>query len=216
MKSLIIIFTLLLVGCSNINKNHNISYYSNGNIKSDVVNKNGIKNGPIFNYFEDGSLAVEGYFKNDMRDKKWYFYDKTTKKLSAVENYKNGKLEGEQSYYYPSGKLRLQGKYKDNIRVGFWQLYDEAGNLTMQNIFLDGEALVSVAIFQKNGKLSSSGLTKDGVREGVWQYYDKDGKLLYDVEYNSGIRDGEWRAYDEVGNIIVIGYYNQGKILGLD
>lgn len=86
----------------------------------------------------------------------------------------------------------------------------------MQNIFLDGEALVSVAIFQKNGKLSSSGLTKDGVREGVWQYYDKDGKLLYDVEYNSGIRDGEWRAYDEVGNIIAIGYYNQGKILGLD
>lgn len=217
MRYLIILLTFGIIGCSNLTpKNVERVYYPNGVLKSEISTNNNIKNGPVFNYFEDGSLAVKGYFKNDMRDKKWYFYDENTKNLSAVESYRDGKLEGKQIYYYPDGKLKLQGNYKDDVRIGFWQMYDEAGNLSIQNIFLDGERVISVAIFQENGKLFSSGLTKDGLREGVWQYYDKDGFLLYDVEYISGIRNGEWKAYDRDGNIIVTGYYNDGKILGLD
>ena len=88
--------------------------------------------------------------------------------------------------------------------------------LTVQNIFLDGEKVISVALFQENGNLLCSGLTKNGLRDGIWQYYDESGILLYDVEYVSGIRDGEWKAYDKAGNIIATGYYNEGVILGLD
>lgn len=222
MKYLIIFFSLIIISCSNlnINREHSISYYNNGKIKSNISVVDGIKNGPVFNYFENGSLAVKGYFSNDQRDKKWYFYDENTKKLVAIENYKNGNLEGEQFYYYPNGKLKLQGNYKDNIRVGFWQMYDEEGNLSVQNIFLDGEKVISVAIFQKNGNILCSGLTKEGLREGLregtWQYFDENSKPLYDVEYKNGILDGEWKAYDKDGNIIISGYYNNGKLLGLE
>lgn len=95
-------------------------------------------------------------------------------------------------------------------------MYDENGKLSVQNIFLDGEDVVSVALFQENGNIFCSGLTKNGLRDGIWQYYDTKGKLLYDVEYLNGIRDGEWKAYDKDGNIIATGYYNHGKILGLE
>lgn len=218
MKFLVVIFTLLLVGCSNlnINREHSIGYYENGNIKSDISIVDGVRDGEVLNYFEDGSLAVKGYFSKDKRDKKWYFYDENTKKLSAIENYRDGNLEGDQFYYYPDGNLKLKGKYKDNIRIGFWQMYDENGKLDVQNIFLDGEKVISVAIFQENGKILCSGLTKEGLREGLWQYFDEDGVLLYDVEYEKGIRNGEWKAYDKEGNIIVTGYYNNGNLLGLD
>lgn len=218
MRYLIIIFSLIVMGCSNLklNSEHSVTYYENGKIKSDITVIGGVKNGIVLNYFEDGNLAVKGYFSENKRDKKWYFYDENTKKLAAIENYKNGELEGEQFYYYPNGSLKLKGSYKDNIRIGFWQMYDEEGNLTIQNIFLDGEKVISVALFHENGNILCSGLTKDGLRDGVWQYFDEDGVLLYDVEYSAGIRDGEWKAYDRDGNIIITGYYNNGKILGLE
>lgn len=220
MKTLILLISFLIIGCSNIvsrgAQEKEKIYYPNGNLKSEISFINNIKNGPIFNYFEDGRIAVKGYFKNDQREKKWYFYDENTGKLIAIENYKNGLLEGEQIYYYPDGNLKVKGNYKDNYRVGFWQMYDENGKLSVQNIFLDGEDVVSVALFQENGNIFCSGLTKNGLRDGIWQYYDTEGKLLYDVEYLNGIRDGEWKAYDKDGNIIATGYYNHGKILGLE
>lgn len=218
MRYFIIILSIFIIGCSNLslNREKDITYYENGRVRSDITLVDGIKNGVALNYFEDGSLAVKGYFSEDKRDKKWYFYDENTKKLSAIENYKLGDLEGEQFYYYPDGKLKLKGSYKDNVRTGFWQMYDEDGKLTVQNIFLDGEKVISVALFQSNGNILCSGLTKDGLREGMWQYFDEDGKLLYDVIYSQGIRNGEWKAYDKDGNIIATGYYNNDKILGLE
>lgn len=216
MKYLMIIFSLVIIGCSNVNKKHQIDYYNNGQIRSDITLIENIKNGEVLTYFEDGSLAVKGYFTKNKRDKKWYFYDENTKKLIAVENYIDGKLEGEQLYYYPDGKLKVKGDYKEDNRVGFWQMYDEDGRLSVQNIFLDGEQVISVAIFQENEKILCSGLTKNGLRHGVWKYYDESGKLLYDVEYNSGIRDGEWKAYDKEGHLIMSGYYNNGEIIGLE
>ena len=118
MKYLIILLSLFIVGCSNLSKER--VYYSNGNLKSEIsTDNNSVKNGPILNYFEDGRVAVKGYFKDDKRDKKWYFYDENTGNISAIETYKDGELEGEQLYYYPNGKLKLKGSYKDNIRIGF-------------------------------------------------------------------------------------------------
>lgn len=219
MKILIIMISLLIVGCSNLNslkKEHIKTYYSNGKIKSDISVSNDSKNGPVVTYFENGSIATKGYFINNEREKTWNFYDEKSGKLIVIENYKDGMLEGEQRYYYPNGVLKLKGEYKNNQRIGFWEMYDELGRLEVQNIFLNGENVINVALFQDNGNILCSGGTIDGYREGVWKYFDRDGKLLYEVEYKKGIRDGEWKAYDEAGRLIASGYYNNGVLLGLD
>lgn len=218
MQYLVIILSLVIIGCSNINTKitHEITHHKNGRIENDIILVNGVRNGKIFSYYADGTLAVKGHLKNDMRDRKWYFYDEDTKNISAIENYKKGKLEGKQLYYYPNGKLKLSGSYKDDIRVGFWEMYDEDGKLEAQNIFLEGEKVVSVALYHKNGKILCLGVVKNNLKDGIWKYFDENGKILYDVEYREGIRDGRWRAYNNEGELIVSGYYNNGKILGLD
>lgn len=67
MKTLILLISFLIIGCSNIvsrgAQEKEKIYYSNGNLKSEISFINNIKNGPIFNYFEDGRIAVKGYFK---------------------------------------------------------------------------------------------------------------------------------------------------------
>ncbi|WP_291255337.1 toxin-antitoxin system YwqK family antitoxin [Fusobacterium sp.] len=218
MQYLVIVLSFFIIGCSNINAKitHEITHHKNGRIENDITLVNGVRDGKVFSYFEDGTLSVKGYFKNGERDREWYFYDENTKKISAIENYSKGKLEGEQLYYYPNGKLKLTGNYKSDIRVGFWEMYDETGRLDAQNIFLDGEKMVSVALYHKNGEILCSGIVKDGLRDGLWKYFDEEGKILYDVEYREGIRDGRWRAYSNTGELIVSGYYTKGKILGLD
>lgn len=174
------------------------------------------KNGPMITYFENGDISVSGFFKDDARDKKWTFYDETTHKITAIENYVSNVLEGEQFYYYPDGTLKLKGSYKNNQRIGFWEQYTPDGKLEVQNIFLEGKDTINVAIYQSNGKILCSGAAKNDLREGIWQYFDTDGILLYDVTYEKGIRNGEWRAYDKNGKILVTGYYIDGKIIGLE
>lgn len=192
------------------------TYHANGQLQNSISIKENKKDGPLLSYFEDGKIAVKGFFKKDKRDKQWIFYDKDTGKISAIENYKDGLLEGQQYYYHKNGKIRTKGEYKADERTGFWQVYDEEGNLEMQNIFLDGEKVVSVAMYEPNGMISSSGFLKNGQREGEWKYFDEEGALLYDVTYENGVRNGEWKAYTKDGKILITGFYNNGVILGLE
>lgn len=220
MKLLIVLFSVMMVGCSNslmnIGGEHVKLYYPNGNLKSDTTFFKNVKNGPVVIYFENGLLATKGSFKDDERDKEWRFYDEKTGKLIAIENYDAGLLEGEQYYYYPDGTLKLQGSYSANKRVGFWQMYDEKGNLSVQNIYMGSDGDISVALYQENGNILCTGPIENGFRNGIWKYFDSDGKALYDVEYKKGVRDGEWKAYDRDGQLMASGYYSNGGILGVD
>ena len=140
MKILIILLSLLFLSCSPLQSasSKNIkTYYKNGNIQNDISMKNDKRNGPMTSYFANGKIAVEGFFTDDERDKKWTFYDETTGNITAIENYRAGLLQGQQLYYYPDGTLRMKGSYKDDERIGFWHLYRPDGSLEIQNIFLN-------------------------------------------------------------------------------
>lgn len=218
MKILAILISFVFISCSNIQSaelTNYKTYYKNGNLHNFIHIKNNQKNGKIESYYEDGKIAVTGFFKNDKRDKSWYFYDEKTGKLIANENYKSGLLQGNQIYYYPNGQLKMKGKYNLNERTGFWELYRPNGSLEAQNIFLRGDNVVNVSIYQENGNIYCTGLIINGLRSGLWKYFDDNGKILYDIVYYQGIRHGKWRAYNEKGEFIIGGYFNQGHMLGL-
>ena len=84
MKYLIILLSLFIVGCSNLSKER--VYYSNGNLKSEIsTDNNSVKNGPILNYFEDGRVAVKGYFKDDKREYKEIIEDQKIYFISLLQ-----------------------------------------------------------------------------------------------------------------------------------
>lgn len=95
-------------------------------------------------------------------------------------------------------------------------MFDEEGQLEVQNIFIDGENIISIAIYQKNGKLLCNGNVVNQLRQGEWKYFDEDGNIAYIVNYERGIRNGEWHAFDRDGNILMNGIYRNGRIVGID
>ena len=60
-------------------------------------------------------------------------------------------------YSDENGKIKIKGSYTNGKRSGFWDMFNEEGKLEVQNIFIDGENIITVGIYQKNGKLLCNG-----------------------------------------------------------
>jgi len=78
-------------------------YYEDGKLQSEIMYKNGKKNGLAKYYYKDGQLKSE-------------------------ESYKNGKIEGKQKMYTESGTISFIDTYKDGTQIN-WQIFDQEGKL---------------------------------------------------------------------------------------
>lgn len=52
-----------------------MSYYPNGLAWSEMHYDKGLRHGPNIAYFEDGKLRYSGFYKDDMKDSIWSYYD---------------------------------------------------------------------------------------------------------------------------------------------
>ncbi len=59
---------------------HWMAFYENGIKWSECFYDNGKKHGSSMVYFPNGKLQYSGWFKNDLRDSLWFFYDEKTGK----------------------------------------------------------------------------------------------------------------------------------------
>jgi len=85
------------------------------NLKYSVEIKDGIENGPFKQYYENGILEIEAF-------------------------YRNGKLEGIRRNYYKSGKLEVEGFQKNRKPDGWTYVYNEDGSLKKEIFFVEGQA----------------------------------------------------------------------------
>ena len=86
-----------------------------GSIKSDgKITKAGIKDGPWKEYYNDGTLKMEGLYKNDIKVGLW-------------------------KYYHANGSIEQEGKYnaKGNA-IDLWKWYYDTGVLEREEFFIDG------------------------------------------------------------------------------
>ena len=93
-------------------------YHPNGQLKSEIIYKDGKENGPYKWYFQNGQLQSEEIFKNDV----------------SVGPFK---------YYYENGQVRLEGKLTDNGPDGVQRTYNKEGILTSEHTWKDGELIES-------------------------------------------------------------------------
>src|SRR4051812_958331 len=74
---LIGIILMIVAGCDGTNET--IAKYPSGKIKSktSTLTENGvtINSGPLFEYFESGTIRVKGYFKANKKDSVWSEFD---------------------------------------------------------------------------------------------------------------------------------------------
>jgi antitoxin component YwqK of YwqJK toxin-antitoxin module len=79
-------------------------------------------------FYPDGSLRIEGEYKEGKRDGRWvYWYDNGNKWSEA--RYKADIRDGKSTVWHENGRKYFEGSYKMGERIGKWRFWDEEGNL---------------------------------------------------------------------------------------
>lgn len=68
-----------------------MSFYPNGVMWSEMHYDKGLRHGPNTTYFENGQVRYSGFYKDDVRDSIWCYFD-STGKLAQKVLFKNDKI----------------------------------------------------------------------------------------------------------------------------
>ncbi len=181
--------------------NDYISYYPNGVIKSSIPVVNGVIDGKVKFYHDNGQLScIRQFEKGKIKDGEEINYHSNGVVESKVK-YKNEKMEGEVIEYYADGKIKRKTKYKDGKANGNSKEYHRNGTLKGDYNYSDGQYDGSVKEYYDNGVLETEANYTKGENKGKSLYYDFDGKLYAEYVENKGkIKTAIY--YDKQGNKI--------------
>jgi uncharacterized protein len=132
---------------------------------SEAMYANGKKNGMYRQFYDNGKIQEETWFKNDMKDgvSKWNnkngqrlaeynykannfdgvqttFYENDT--VQTINTYKDNKLSGESKEFYRNGKIKASGKYVNGLKEGAWTEYNELGKIEKVTRYKEGEEII--------------------------------------------------------------------------
>ncbi len=94
-----------------------ISYYNNGHIKEERYFENGLKQGEHKGWWDDGKIRFIYHFKNDLFEgnvKQW----NSSGMLFSDFNYDKGQEEGLQRAWFPNGDVQANYIAKNNRKYG--------------------------------------------------------------------------------------------------
>ncbi|WP_372773912.1 toxin-antitoxin system YwqK family antitoxin [Mangrovibacterium sp.] len=110
------------------------STFDSGQTKFTVTLKNGLKNGEMRVYFENGKLnEIRHYAENEM-DGIWTTYNEQEVQV-GLANYKNGKKHGEWKVWDDNGSLIYEMNYVEGEKSGTWKKYNSEGELLSERTF---------------------------------------------------------------------------------
>jgi antitoxin component YwqK of YwqJK toxin-antitoxin module len=108
-------------------------FWSNGDLKEEVIYKNGKKQGLEIMWFDNPDcVKQESYYKNGVLDGPSIYYSKKCKK-DFFETYKKGIKEGLELSYYANGNVKAEGYYKKGNLDGYYRVYDKKGKFAFES-----------------------------------------------------------------------------------
>jgi len=176
------------------------SFYNSGKLKQESNYNNGLLNGYLKEYDEDGKLLKATLYIDGVAQ----LY---AEELATLDIKKE---------YYPNGTVKKEGTYDVTGKEhGTLKFYDEKGNLMDIKIYRHGILLAKGIVdeedrrqgyweeYYENGDIKSKG-KEDGM---MHEYYD-DGTLITEGEFIDGLKDGPW--FYEMGDHTEKGSYRDG------
>ena len=183
---------------------------SNQKIRNLRYFSNGLLQGPIIYWAQNGRKILEGYYQNGQKHGLYTFWSDDGSK-EKEENYKESKLDGMTNRWYQNGQKSAQqifhngrivtaigwkpnGSRCPSTRVtngaGVVVMYDDFGEEIRRrerpNIRTD-EATKSIERYE-NGNIREEGYFINEKKEGVWIYYRPDGLEHFRVDYQDGVQ----------------------------
>jgi antitoxin component YwqK of YwqJK toxin-antitoxin module len=208
-------------------------YDNNGSLLSvGLISKEGNREGKWNDFFRNGSIKLDGEYKNNQKEGKWTFFYENGR-IEQVGNFKGGKEYGIWIWYYYNGEIWKEEEFLNGKREGKYLEYNVNNNIIVDGNYLDGEK--EGDWFFKINDFSAKGKFVSDLRDGIWKYYYdnnsimfvgefiqgnpegshkyyyENGKIKEEQFFVNGIPDKNWKKYDEEGNIIVTISYENGK-----
>lgn len=170
---------------SNENKKSELTYYENGDIRSEF--EVGEKN---IGYHKNGNVRYVSEFDSDGTEKSYVEYYENGNVWVQKECYEDG-TEKSGVMYYENGNVRAQKEYYEDGTEKSCVEYCENGNVWVQAEYYEDGTEKSYVEYCENGNISVE-------RE----CYPNGGLKKY-VEYYEDGTELEYREYDQDGNVIV-------------
>ncbi|MGE4586979.1 MAG: toxin-antitoxin system YwqK family antitoxin [Mangrovibacterium sp.] len=109
--------------------------YDNGNPQMTISLKEGVKDGEIRSFFENGQVREICFYKNNLMDGIWTTYNEKGIKVAKAA-YREGKKHGEWAVWDDRGQLIYEMYYFEGQKAGKWKQYDPStGKLLHERIF---------------------------------------------------------------------------------
>lgn len=210
-------------------------YYDEQEIKvSETMYVNGIKDGYHNEFYNDGSVALSGFFKNGLKDSIWteyigfqrrgfekryangqlhgksvYYYDQeySNGRVQAVENYRYGVKHGEWRFYFFNRQVEKSFTYKNGLLEGGYTEYYRNGKKKEEGKFSVDQREGRWVTFYEEGGLESIGNYFRDQKTGIWKYFSEAGVLRSEGRYKNDLREGQWIYYYEDGTLSAVGSY---------
>lgn len=233
MYKVLISFLLIFFTFSNIKGQEKLTdgyqkfYYSNGQVSSEGLIKNGLPEGYWISYYPNGIIKSEGNRKASLLDSTWIFYSELGNIQSKI-NYEKNKKFGFQITYSDSCNIIKKEYFENDIKQKFTTLfYDVKGNKKKEDIpFLDNvregkgyeydkedSRLISIIIYKKGtliGREKINRKDKFNNKYGTWKKFYDDGKLKEESRYKNDLLNGYLKEYDRNGKLINATLYIDG------
>jgi len=199
-----------------------VSFWDNGQVRSEVKYKNGVEIGKSYFYNETGDLirkkiifdngAIFNVFLGDTvnvidsigrKQGKWIYFSENSciTEPVATHFYENNN---------PTG-LWIEGfQFKNNYRFYRYVYYDDC-------YVLWSDSVHSHKYYVYNGKVVSYGPAANLTKHGYWKtYYSENFNIKSEGEYFKGHENGQWIYYNKDGKAIEVREYNMGTKISLE
>lgn len=138
---------------TNIREGVSISYHPNGKVAVEAPYANGVLNGVLRTYFENGNL--------------W-----------QTIGYKDGDEEGVSVTYFENGKKKKKETFKDGVLFGAVEEYSTEGKLLRRIPYENGQVHGLAKVFDEKGAVAEEMTFDRGLRHGPYRRYKKGIKIL--------------------------------------
>jgi antitoxin component YwqK of YwqJK toxin-antitoxin module len=140
-----------------------------------VIKKVGkVPDGLVKEFFLDGAIREEVYYKNGKKEGVAKFYNKKGV-VRGEFNFKNGKQDGLNRTYYPDGELLKEITFKNGKLEGINREYTKDGKLRFEANFKDDKQDGLTTIYHPDGSKTVSVYQKGQLKSE--KHYDAEGKL---------------------------------------
>ena len=124
-------------------------YYEKGTVLREEIYVNGLRDGAMTEYTEDGKIITKGEYIEDMKEGLWIYETPEYKEIGKYVNDKPDSLW--KRFYMPKEKLRYEGKFMNGDEDGIHTWYYENGTVKMKGEYSAGMKQKDWKFYYDNG-----------------------------------------------------------------